>query len=66
MRLLGAKTVSDLNSRMVSISIPKTIPGCMLTMSFFPPKINSRALERDIFDGESGLDGVALPLKSKI
>ncbi|CAK7268994.1 hypothetical protein SEPCBS119000_003346 [Sporothrix epigloea] len=44
MRLLGAKTVSDLNLRM----------------------INTRALERDIFDGGSGLDDVTLPFKSKI
>ncbi|CAK7244561.1 MAG: hypothetical protein STHCBS139747_006105 [Sporothrix thermara] len=44
MKLLGAKTVSDLNPRMV----------------------NTRALERDIFDGESGLSEIMLPIKAKI
>ncbi|CAK7213914.1 hypothetical protein SEUCBS140593_002007 [Sporothrix eucalyptigena] len=44
MKLLGAKTVNDLNPRLV----------------------NTRALERDIFDGGSGLSGMILPVKAKI
>ncbi|KJR88469.1 uncharacterized protein SPSK_07251 [Sporothrix schenckii 1099-18] len=44
MKLLGAKTVSDLNPRLV----------------------NTRALERDIFDGGSGLGEMMIPVKAKI
>ncbi|KAL1897040.1 hypothetical protein Sste5346_004245 [Sporothrix stenoceras] len=44
MKLLGAKTVSDLNPRLV----------------------NTRALERDIFDGGSGLGEMLIPVKAKI
>ena len=44
MKLLGAKTVADLNPRLV----------------------NARALERDIFDGPSGLGEMLIPVKAKI
>ncbi|OAA64338.1 mitochondrial fmn-dependent dehydrogenase [Niveomyces insectorum RCEF 264] len=44
MKLLGAKTVSDLNPRMV----------------------NTRMVERDIFDGGSGLGEMLIPVKAKI
>ncbi|GKT54876.1 L-lactate dehydrogenase [Colletotrichum tofieldiae] len=48
MRLLGAKSISDLGPH-------------------FVPQINTRAVERDIYDGESGLENkVSLWVKSKL
>ena len=39
----------------------------MLTLTFLPSQqVNARALERDIFDGGSGLGEMLIPVKAKI
>ena len=70
MRLLGAKTVTDLGPHFVSAPLPSSGPP-------MPPsedanrlcsQINSRAVERDIYDGPAGLDrsGLWTNVKAKI
>lgn len=84
MKLLGAKTVSDLNPRLVSAFLYhgsiiddaidlKLKRGStkhqrtMLTLVSSPSQqVNTRALERDIFDGGSGLGEMLVPVKAKI
>jgi hypothetical protein len=63
MRLLGAKTVADLGPKSVSnrFAVWHVKEG---TNTKF--QINSRVVERDIYDGEAGLDRSGLWEKSKL
>lgn len=64
MRLLGAKTVAELGPRFVSSDF---FFGLMsLDHTNVPLQINSRMVERDIYDGEPGLDKGGLWTKSKL
>ena len=63
MRLLGAETVADLGPRFVSAA-PGANGGCAsrgvankLLTYVSVGQVNTRMIERDIYDGEAGLDG---------
>ena len=67
MRLLGVEKVSDLGPRHVSeLHIPTNPPAAPysraphLVILINNSQINSRMVERDIFDGGSGLDTFGL------
>jgi hypothetical protein len=60
MKLLGAKNVSELGPRFVSH--PRLIPIASIPAFSFSlanpsrQQVNARMVERDIFDGDAGLD----------
>ena len=56
MKLLGAKEVSELGPRFVSASFPLRF----VALTCGRTQINSRMVERDIFDGGAGLDKAGL------
>ena len=72
MRLLGVEKVSDLGPRHVSETIytphppsPRLCTAAPRFVILTNPQINSRMVERDIFDGGSGLDTFGLWEKVK-
>lgn len=58
MRLLGAKNIDELGPRFVCHSVFLLLRAFLLFVLALTnlPQINSRAVERDIYDGEPGLD----------
>ena len=60
MRLLGCERVSDLGLRQVSYPWPKF----GVEAHYF--QINSRAVERDIYDGNPGLEKLGLWVKANL
>lgn len=60
MKMMGAKDISELGPRFVSaprFSFPQKLCPGQPTLTFgSSPQINSRMVERDIFDGGAGLD----------
>ena len=62
MRLLGVEKVSELGPKHVSHSPPTFILIDTLTHC----QINSRAVERDIYDGHAGLEKLGLWVKANL
>jgi hypothetical protein len=63
MKMMGAKDLSELGPRFVSVHpIFASLLFPKLTTS---PQINTRAVERDIFDGDAGLDRTGLWTSSR-
>lgn len=66
-RLLGASNVGELGPRFVSASAaqaPGAVERCGLLLTCL--KINTRMVERDIYDGPSGLEKPKLWSKPKL
>jgi hypothetical protein len=60
MRLLGVEKVSDLGPKHVSLS---SLPSVYISNCF---QINTRAVERDIYDGNAGLEKLGLWVKANL
>lgn len=62
MRLLGVEKVSELGPRCVSNT------SCCVPLgdAYSKTQINSRAVERDIYDGEAGLEKPGLWFKANL
>lgn len=54
MRLLGAKSVNDLGPRFVSLN--QLYQCCLQCHTDICYQVNTRMVERDIYDGEPNLD----------
>ena len=57
MKFLGVKEISELGPRFVSASFLVRLTGADMCVR---TQINSRMVERDIFDGAAGLDKAGL------
>jgi len=62
MRLLGVEKVSELGAKHVSHNLPTFI--LIDTLTHY--QINSRAVERDIYDGHAGLEKLGLWVKANL
>jgi hypothetical protein len=60
MRLLGVEKVSELSPKHVSSPRRETIAPVYFS------QINSRAVERDIYDGQAGLEKLGLWFKANL
>jgi hypothetical protein len=66
MKMMGAKDLSELGPRFVSIhSDPVMCLPSVLPLTSLTPQINTRMVERDIFDGDAGLDRSGLWTSSR-
>ena len=66
MRLLGAKNVSELGPRFVSPPSPQIYPMIPKERVADSGQINTRKVERDIYDGDPGLDKKGLWERAKL
>lgn len=77
MRLLGAETVEELGPKHVSIFSTSSPPSTQSFSAHIPPsdfeakqhalsKVNTRMLERDIYDGPAGLEKLNMWVQSKL